>query len=51
MALIINFRNRENGEGANGKSHFGQMAQKFDRLTKVQIAQAEANGFFFMNGN
>ena len=37
-------RNIENGEGTNGTSHFGQMAQV--RLTKVQMAQAEANVFF-----
>ena len=34
MAYIIKSRNRENGEGTNGTSHFGQTAQV--RLTKVQ---------------
>ena len=35
-------------KSTNGTSHFGQTAQV--RLTKVQMAQAEAN-VFFMNGN
>ena len=37
MASIIKSRNRGNGEGTNGTSHFGQTAQV--RLTKVQTAQ------------
>ena len=40
MALIIKSRNRENGEGTNGTSHFGQTAQV--RLTKLQMAQVVA---------